>query len=194
MAVEHNHAGDGYFPDTCPYCARIREGGAELRSLVMTEARQELRGKVRSSLDSALANGYDFLGMTTEEIAVDIGSYAPDLEGADPTDLIPIIAEWQENGIAEETALEQAMDDSRRHLEHELLVGLHQLHDEEVQWEPVYGLELHLTRPDGTASVWAITLAPGSDETATGLVAGSILGYVNVTLGLTTEQLEDSKA
>lgn len=62
---------------------------------------------VSASLDNARANGYDFVGMTTEEIAVDLGTYDAAFEGADGDELKRLkecVLVWQAAGWAIEEA------------------------------------------------------------------------------------------
>ncbi len=57
----------------------------------------ELLQMVTTSIEAAEANGYPQLPLTDYEIAIDIGTYDADLEGREPEELMPYIAEWRKS-------------------------------------------------------------------------------------------------
>lgn len=61
----------------------------------------EILALVTEGLENAEANGYPQLPLTDYEIAIDIGTYDADLEGREPEELMPYIAEWRKSKEAE---------------------------------------------------------------------------------------------
>lgn len=60
---------------------------------LLPEVTQE---KVDEALNNALASDYDYRHYKNyEALAIDIGTYCADLEGAEPEQLIPLIKDWQ---------------------------------------------------------------------------------------------------
>jgi hypothetical protein len=52
--------------------------------------------RVDEALDNALESDYDYRNYDNyEALAIDIGTYAAELEGAEPEQLIPLIKDWQ---------------------------------------------------------------------------------------------------
>lgn len=60
---------------------------------------------VTESIEAAEANGYPQLPLTDYEIAIDIGTYDADLEGREPEELMPYIAEWRKSKEVEGRAV-----------------------------------------------------------------------------------------
>jgi hypothetical protein len=62
-----------------------------------TKLDPEILQLVTTSMEAAEANGYPQLPLTDYEIAIDIGMYDADLEGREPEELMPYIAEWRKS-------------------------------------------------------------------------------------------------
>lgn len=60
-----------------------------------------IRKALVEALDNAMDNGYDMLAMSDEEIADDITRFDADLEGIAPEVLVPMIATWREDKVAQ---------------------------------------------------------------------------------------------
>ena len=65
------------------------------------KADQELQTTVREALQNALDNGYDLLGLSDTEIADDIAEFCAPVEGLPRETLLPLIAAWRDDEIAE---------------------------------------------------------------------------------------------
>jgi hypothetical protein len=61
----------------------------------------ELLQYITTSCENAEANGYDQLSLTDYQIAIDMGTYDPELEGREAEELMPYIAEWRKSKEAE---------------------------------------------------------------------------------------------
>jgi hypothetical protein len=56
-----------------------------------------IRDLVCGALDTATGNGYDMRILDDNAVALDLGTYCPDLEGVEPETLLPHIRAWKES-------------------------------------------------------------------------------------------------
>jgi hypothetical protein len=72
------------------------ESPVELAENCDGEFQEVTQQKVDEALDTALENGNDYRHYDNHEaLAIDLGTYAQRLEGAEPEQLIPLIKDWQ---------------------------------------------------------------------------------------------------
>jgi len=55
----------------------------------------ELRFQIFTALDNAKKNGYDETNWEPESLVEDLQKYCQPLESANPTEMLPIVIEWQ---------------------------------------------------------------------------------------------------
>jgi len=74
----------------------VEESMREVAENCDGELQEVTQQKVDEALNNALESGYDYRHYDNyEELAIDIGTYDAELEGAEPEQLVPLIKDWQ---------------------------------------------------------------------------------------------------